>query len=278
MYGRQDNYRTVQVNKWTSPRWTCLACPSKNKGVKVMKQSISIKTHDGEIVVTSREVAANFEKEHKNVIRSIEGLMTEIKPAQNCAGYFIGTEYKDSKGEMRKEYLLTRDGFTLLAMGFTGAKAIEWKLKYIDAFNNMEQALRNSRKMLSPKEQLKLQLQILEEQDRKIEDVKEKVISLEDNMPLFNVECKELQALVRKIGIRVLGGKDAPAYKDHSLRGKVYSDIQHQLRREFGISRYEAIKRNQFETAKEIVSEYKVPLVLENEIETSNNQMKFMEG
>lgn len=51
-----------------------------------MKQSISIKTHDGEIVVTSREVAANFEKEHKNVIRSIEGLMTEIKPAQNCAG------------------------------------------------------------------------------------------------------------------------------------------------------------------------------------------------
>ena len=117
-----------------------------------------------------------------------------------------------------------------------------------------------------------------QEQDRKIEDVKEKVISLEDNMPLFNVECKELQALVRKIGIKVLGGKDAPAYKDHSLRGKVYSDIQHQLRREFGISRYEAIKRNQFETAKEIVSGYKVPLVLENEIETSNNQIKFMEG
>ena len=58
----------------------------------------------------------------------------------------------------------------------------------------------------------------------------------------------------------------------NSLRGKVYSDIQHQIRREFGVSRYEAIKRSQLEMAKEIISNYKVPLVLENEIKLLNEE------
>ena len=62
------------------------------------------------------------------------------------------------------------------------------------------------------------------------------------------------------------------AYNDNSLRGKVYSDIQQQIRREFGVLRYEAIKRSQLEMAKEIIINYKVPLVLENEIKLLNDQ------
>ena len=91
-------------------------------------------------------------------------------------------------------------------------------------------------------------------------------------MPLFQIDCKEIQALVRKKGIEALGGYKSVAYKDNSLRGKVYSDIQHQIRREFGVSRYEAIKRSQLEMAKEIISNYKVPLVLENEIKLLNEE------
>lgn len=94
-------------------------------------------------------------------------------------------------------------------------------------------------------------------------------------MPLFNVECKELQALVRKIGTRTLGGYGSPAYKDNSLRGKVYADIQHQLKRQFGVSRYEAIKRSQLNSAKEIVSKYTAPIVLKDEITSINNQISF---
>ncbi|HDK7167204.1 TPA: ORF6C domain-containing protein [Clostridium botulinum] len=105
--------------------------------------------------------------------------------------------------------------------------------------------------------------------------MEEKVNDLESNMPLFNIECKELQALVRKTGIRVLGGYRSPAYQDNPARGKVYVDIQHQLKREFGVSRYEVIKRSQLETAKRIVQEYSVPLVLANKIETLNNQVSF---
>lgn len=74
-------------------------------------------------------------------MRDIETLKEQIQPAQNWAGYFIPSEYRDAKGEMRKEYLLTRDGFSLLVMGFTGEKALSWKLKYIEAFNEMEKEL-----------------------------------------------------------------------------------------------------------------------------------------
>lgn len=57
-------------------------------------------------------------------------------------------------------------------------------------------------------------------------------------MLLFQIDCKEIQELVRKKGIEILGGYKSVAYNDNSLRGKVYSDIQHQIRREFGVSSY----------------------------------------
>ncbi|MHB9949521.1 hypothetical protein CF055_10670 [Clostridium botulinum] len=111
--------------------------------------------------------------------------------------------------------------------------------------------------------------------DKKTQQIEEKVNNLESNMPLFNIECKELQALVRKTGTKVLGGYRTPAYKDNSLRGKVYADIQGQLKRQFGVSRYEAIKRSQLNTAKEILENYTVPIYLEDQIITVNNQVSF---
>ena len=95
-------------------------------------------------------------------------------------------------------------------------------------------------------------------------------------MPLLQIDCKEIQALVRKKGIEALGGYRSIAYNDNSLRGKVYSDIQQQIRREFGVLRYEAIKRSQLEMAKEIIINYKVPLVLENEIKLLNGNKVYV--
>lgn len=127
-------------------------------------------------------------------------------------------------------------------------------------------------KKLSPMELMELQFRALKEQEEKIVQVENKVDKLEEDMPLFQIDCKEIQALVRKKGIETLGGYRSIAYNDNSLRGKVYSDIQHQIRREFGVSRYEAIKRSQLEMAKEILSNYKVPLVLEIEIKILNGE------
>lgn len=138
-------------------------------------------------------------------------------------------------------------------------------------FINCEKKLKEVKK-LSPMELMELQFIALKEQKEKIAQVENRVDKLEEDMPLFQIDCKEIQALVRKKGIEALGGYRSIAYNDNSLRGKVYSDIQQQIRREFGVLRYEAIKRSQLEMAKEIIINYKVPLVLENEIKLLNGQ------
>lgn len=138
-------------------------------------------------------------------------------------------------------------------------------------FINCEKKLKEVKK-LTPMELMELQFKALKEQEEKIVQVENKIDKLEEDMPLFQIDCKEIQALVRKKGIEVLGGYRSIAYNNNSLRGKVYSDIQHQIRREFGVVRYEAIKRSQLEMAKEIIINYKVPLVLENEIKLLNER------
>ena len=97
--------------------------------------------HDQQAVTTSLILAEAFEKEHSKVIRSIE---QKINGAKNglVKNMFAEATYLDKKGEQRKMYYLNRDGFTFIAMGFTGRKADEFKLKYIDAFNRMEERIK----------------------------------------------------------------------------------------------------------------------------------------
>lgn len=105
-----------------------------------------ITERDGIPVTTSRAVAEQFGKQHKNVIRDIENLRATLDETENGKAFnrlnFEPVTLPDAKGESRPAYLLTRDGFTLLAMGFTGAKAVQFKVAYINAFNRMERLIR----------------------------------------------------------------------------------------------------------------------------------------
>ena len=83
--------------------------------------------------------------------------------------------------------------------------------------------------------------------------------------------------LVKSIATKSLGGYKSPAYNDKSLRSKIYSDIQQQLRREFGVRKYKYIKRNQLSKAKDILTNYSAPTVLIEEIEIVNNQVSLEE-
>lgn len=109
-----------------------------------MDKLINIENKEGNLIVSSREVAKNFEKEHTKVVRDIENLVEGIAKSGDTYNHLLmKNEYQNEQNkQVYKEYLLTRDGFTLLAMGFTGQKALKWKLKYIEAFNKMESALK----------------------------------------------------------------------------------------------------------------------------------------
>lgn len=92
-------------------------------------------------VTSSLKVAEVFEKEHKNVLRDIGNLGKDVLNFEQM--FAEGTE-PDSYGRDRRVYYMNRDGFTLLAMGFTGKRALEFKLKYIEAFNAMETKIKKA--------------------------------------------------------------------------------------------------------------------------------------
>lgn len=95
--------------------------------------------------VRSLELAQHFGLKHKNILQDIKNLMAKVPESFNGLN-FQPVTYRDEKGEERPCYLLTRDAFTLLVMGWNSARAIEWKLKYIQAFNALEAAaLENAR-------------------------------------------------------------------------------------------------------------------------------------
>lgn len=136
-------------------------------------------SQNNQVITTSLMIAETFNKQHKDILKSIKTL--DI-PEDFNERNFAPAKYLDKKGEERPMYEITRDGFTLLAMGFTGTKAMEFKLKYIKAFNEMENAIK-------------------EQQDEEIDD-----ISLEYDSGNIQVAEFELRAI--KV-ICQLFGRDA---------------------------------------------------------------------
>ena len=92
-----------------------------------------------EAVCDSLQVAEKFGKEHKNVLQSIDNLIAENSAVKIM---FKISSYKSGNGQSYRKFYMNRDGFSLLAMGFTGKEALEWKLQYIRAFNQIESFIR----------------------------------------------------------------------------------------------------------------------------------------
>ena len=107
---------------------------------------------DGHVIADSRDVAAAFGKQHRDVLRAIDNLLSQ---EEQCLRNFAQTvvERPNPSGGasiQSRVFEMDRDGFVLLAMGFTGKKALKWKLAYIEAFNRMETALRSGEPMSLP--------------------------------------------------------------------------------------------------------------------------------
>lgn len=138
---------------------------------------IILSTQNGEPVASSRQIAENFEKRHDHVMRDID---TFKKDVPNFGEMFFEAEAPDSYGRPQRTYLMNRDGFSLLVMGFTGKAALEWKLKYIAAFNEMEKKLStraaSQLQDLSPELQYLIKLERQQNQQAKqLEQVNERL-------------------------------------------------------------------------------------------------------
>jgi Rha family phage regulatory protein len=140
---------------------------------------IILSTQNGKPVASSRQIAESFGKEHKHVLRDIENLIGGESKI-GLSSMFFKSEYISAQNKKLPEYLMNRDGFTLLAMGFTGKAALEWKLKYIAAFNEMEKKLStraaSQLQDLSPELQYLIKLERQQNQQAKqLEQVNERL-------------------------------------------------------------------------------------------------------
>lgn len=113
--------------------------------VVINNQEVSFEVVGDQAFTTSIDIANVFEKRHDNIIAQIRALPSDNFNALN----FKAVEYEDQKGELRPCYNLTKDGFSLLVMGFTGERAYRWKIEFLKAFNKMATMLK-SKELTNP--------------------------------------------------------------------------------------------------------------------------------
>ena len=179
---------------------------------------------DQQAVTTSLNVAETFERNHRDVLAAIDDLKEGV--AENYADLFWDDSYIHPQNKQSYRMIfMNRDGFTLLAMGFTGKKALEFKLKYIKAFNDMETYIKKQLDMsnLSPELQLMANLvNNMAKQELAQKQLNEKVDSISEIVALNTTDWrKEANALINKV-VRVMGNT-ADVHKE--VRSAIFTEV-----------------------------------------------------
>lgn len=179
---------------------------------------------DRQAVTTSLQVAENFEKNHQHILRDLDGLKEGV---QNWTDLFQEDFYThpQNKQQYRMIYM-NRDGFTLLAMGFTGKKALDFKLKYINAFNEMESHVKQQQldmSNLSPELQLMANLvNSMAKQELAQKQLANKVDNISEIVALNTDDWrKDAQNLINKV-VRVMGGT-SEAHRE--VRNNIFDEV-----------------------------------------------------
>ena len=146
---------------------------------------------DGKAVVTSKQVADHFGKQHRNVLVDIKNLLPDSGDFGRLN--FLLSTYISSQNKELPCYEMTRDGFTLLAMGYTGKDAQRWKIKYIEAFNAME------RELLSGNAKFGSVMDALNEACKLMQDDKEKASAFGSGLSEWKRVCKEHMDRVNRL-------------------------------------------------------------------------------
>lgn len=242
---------------------------------------IILSTQNGEPVASSRQIAENFGKSHDNVLKGIENLIGGLVKINDTPGLlknehtpmFYKTEYThEQNGQTYPMYLMNRDGFSLLVMGFTGKAALEWKLKYIAAFNAMEKQLATPQ---MPK--LSKELQALFLLDDRTQRQEQRITALENNMVVDYDQQLSLKNAVNHVVVEALGGKNAPAYGGSHVRGMVYCEINKDIQMWFRVSSRNNIPRKRFDEAVEYIQRWKPSTNTVMLIQQTNGQTSLFE-
>ena len=177
-------------------------------------------------------------------------------------------------GNKCKDYRLTTDFAKHLSMESHSAKGKIARQYFLKVEDKLKESIRHPVPMTIP-EQIQLLAQGNVELNKRIDDIQTEFETLKMDLPILPIEAEKITEAVKRKGTLVLGGKESNAYNSRSVRQKVYSNIHSNLRYQFQVKSYKAIKRSQVEQAVKIIGEYKPPVFLKNEIDTENAQQRF---
>lgn len=232
-----------------------------------MNNLVIMKNHQA--VTTSLQVAESFNKRHDHLLRDIKGLEKDIP---NFGEMFAKNTEQDSYGRNRQTYLMNRDGFTLLAMGFTGKKALQFKLQYIFAFNEMETAINSENKPMSIPEQIQTIAKGYTELETDVKNIKLDVSDVKNRMGLPGNLKRDFSKLRNKKVIELMGGAKSNAYLDKKLRHSVYSQMFVSFKDQFPADSYADCPMKDYDAAIKFVNNWFLPYELQTKVQQLNSQ------
>lgn len=175
------------------------------------------------------------------------------------------------EGNKVSDYKLSAPFAKKLSMQSKTAKGEQARQYFLKVEDKLKETVRRSVPM-SPLEQLQLQAQAILQVNEKVDALDEKLERFKLDLPILPIEADRITESVRKRAVDILGGKGSNAYKDKSIRARVFCNIYADLKYNFRVRSYKSIKRNQCESALNIIARYEAPLFLVDEINMCNMQ------
>ena len=213
----------------------------------------------------TRVISNNF---NRNKDRYVEGKHYICLEDDEKREFVDHHQIDDGSKKASKLYLWTDKGAFLHAKSLNTDMAWEVYDRLVDNYFEKPKAV-----PMTTDQKIQLLAQGNVELTERIDKVDKDLQEFKADMPLLALECQRITRAKNQKVVPLMGGKNAPAYKNKSLMHKVYSDVDAQLRREFGVNTYKAIKRNQCDLAVKIIEDYILPMYLKEEIDAENAQM-----
>ncbi|HFH9426589.1 TPA: Rha family transcriptional regulator [Enterococcus faecium] len=206
-----------------------------------------------EAVTTSLQVAESFEKKHRHVLSAIDELKEGV--AENWADLFWEDTYVHPQNKQSYRIIyMNRDGFSLLAMGFTGKKALNFKLQYIEAFNKMEKEIKGSLTLLpkTKREMALLALAANEETNERVDAIESDLNDLKNNQLLAEPDYRTISNMVRN-KIRVICNQQ---HLNSKAKAELFKDLNGGIKRITGAVARNRIKAKQFDDVIDFINNW----------------------
>lgn len=226
-------------------------------------------------MTTARKLYEFLGMDSRNYSRWVRNNISENEFAEENVDYwvFVIKEENPLGGRPTTDYRLTASFAKKLSMMAKSEKGEQARKYFVHVEDGMKELAVRFQNMSPELRAVLVVDQRVTRVEKKADTLEERFNDFEQNLPLLPEDADDVSKEVKKRVVEILGGKDSNAYHDKSLSQKVFMDAYRNLKSNFDVSSYKAIKRNRRDMAVQIAREYKPPLYLAEQIQAENNQI-----